>query len=45
MIFSGHHGLLLGRIAKVGRKVEVKAATFLTGLPHSNLDLLILLSL
>ena len=29
----GHHDLLLSRIAKVGRKVGFKAATFLTGLP------------
>ena len=29
----GHHDLLLSRIAKVGKKLGVKAATFLTGLP------------
>ena len=29
----GHHDLLFRRIIKVGRKVGVKAATFLTGLP------------
>ena len=29
----GHHALLYRRIAKVGRKVRVKASTFLTGLP------------
>ena len=28
----GHHDRLFRRIAKVGRKVGVKAATFLTGL-------------
>ena len=31
----GHHDLLFRRITKVGRKVGVKAATFLTGLPLS----------
>ena len=29
----GHHDLLYRRITKVGRKVGVQAATFLTGLP------------
>ena len=29
----GNHDLLFRRITKVGRKVGVKAATFLTGLP------------